>query len=360
MVAARFGGALAALVFACFASADAIDDYVALKMKEDHLPGVSIAIVRDGKIEKAQGYGFSNLELNVPATAQSVYRIASMSKQFCSASLELLKAEGKIDLEAPVKKYIPEAPASWDGVKIRHLMCHQSGIPNVTERASFVFSREYTERELISFLKPLPLDTKPGDKYHYSNSGYSLLGLIVGRVAGKPLGEFVKERIFKPLGMDDSTYFRLPNLVPNRANGYKWVKDHFENALPTRPTSMDGSGAVMSTVLDLAKWDAALYGESPLTSAMKAELWTANKTNDGKATVYGYGWTIRNGKYGHSVSHSGNTPGFTSNILRLVDKKLTVIVLRNSDPEGAADMALDIAELTLTGKLESRTKGDGR
>lgn len=325
--------------------ADVIDDYIKGHMQADHVPGLSLAVVKDGKVVRAQGYGLSNLELGTPVKPETVFRIASMSKQFCSAVILMLRDEGKIDLDASVSTYIPEAPASWSGVKIRNLLSHTSGIPNHSEVKQFDFFRQYNEKQYLALLSPLPLDSNPGDKYHYSNTGYSLLGLIAGRITKKPLGDLVQERIFGPLQMASSSYFKLESVVPNRANGYRWADDRFENAWPTRPAAVDGSGAVLSNVLDLAKWDAALYTDSPLSKAQKERLWTPNKLNDGTPINYGYGWTVRTGADGKSVSHSGNTPGFTSNILRLVDLKLTVILLRNSDPPGADKMALDIAKL---------------
>ena len=335
--------------------ADTIDDYVTAKMAADHLPGVCIGIMKDGKILRAQGYGFSNLESKTPVTPESQFRIASMSKQFCSASVMLLRAEGKIDIEAPIKTYLPDAPTSWDPIKVRHLMCHQSGIPNVTDLKSFQFSKEYSNKEFLDFLAPLPLDATPGDTYHYNNSGYSLLGMIVQKAANMPLKDFVKTRIFEPLGMTKSSYFRKSERYESLVTGYDWDKDHFKRSLTSRPTAMDGSGAVVTTMNDLAKWNAALYTEKPLTTAMKEELWIANKTSNGKSTVYGFGWTVRSGPDGKTVSHSGSTPGFTSNILRFLDDRLTVIVLRNREIEGAAAMAQDIADLYRGRSLKSKT-----
>ena len=327
------------------AKADSIDDYVKGAMEKSHIPGISIAIVKDGKVIRAQGYGIGTLELNTPVTPESVFRVASMSKQFCSAAAIMLRDEGKLDFEAPIKTYIPESPSSWDGVKVRHLLSHQSGIPNVTELSSFKFNQEYNEAQFLKFLKPLPLDSEPGAKYHYSNSGFTIMGFIVGRVAKVPLSQFVEENIFRPVGMTASSYAKVDTVVPNRVTGYRWIKDHYENAWTSRPSAMDGSGGILSTVLDFAKWDAALFTEMPLTNAQKLQLWTPNKLNDGKQTVYGFGWTVRSGPDGKTVSHSGNTSGFTSNILRILDQKLTVIVFRNAEVEGAAEMASDIADL---------------
>ena len=330
------------------ASADAIDDYVRSQMTADHLPGVSIAIVKEGKVVRAQGYGYSNLELQTPVKPETVFRIASMSKQFVSASIMLLKDAGKIDIDAPITNYLTEGPDSWRDVKVRHLMSHTSGIPNHTELKAFDFYRDYNEKQYLALMMPLALDSAPGAKYHYSNTNYSLLGLIVGRITKQPVGDFVHDRIFGPLHMDNSEFFKLENIVPNRASGYRWESGKYVNAWPTRPAAVDGSGAVLSTTLDLAKWDAALYTESPLTAAQKAILWTPNVLNDGSKTTYGFGWTIRSGSEGKTVSHSGLTPGFTSNIIRYLDKKITVIVLRNADPAGADKMAQQIASLYMT------------
>lgn len=345
MLSLRTVGVLAlSFAFACV-RADAIDDYVSAQMAKDHLPGVCVGIMKDGKLIRTSGYGFADITSKAKIDGDSQFRIASMSKQFCSAAVMLLEAEGKINLDAPVRTYLTDAPKSWDGILIRHLLSHQSGIPNVTELKEFKFAKEYSNEEFLKFLSPLPLDSAPGDVYHYNNSGYSVLGFVVQAAAKMPLREFVKRRIFEPLKMDDTSYYRPINRYPKMVTGYEWSKDKFKPALTSRPTAMDGSGAVVTSMNDLAKWNAALDTEFPLTSAMKMKLWTPNRTNDGKATVYGFGWTVRRGPDGKTVSHSGSTPGFTSNILRFLDDHLTVIVLRNREIEGAAKMASDIADL---------------
>lgn len=329
---------LLGLAAASGARADAVDDYIRGRMAEDHLPGVALAIVRDGKIVKAAGYGVANLETGTPVAPDTVFRIASMSKQFCAAAVLLLEKENKLRLDDSVRTYLPDAPASWQPVTLRHLLTHTSGIANVTEQPDFHFDREYDEKRLLTFLAAKPLVSAPGEKFHYSNSNYAILGWVVHRVSGEPLAKFVQERIFAPLGMAASGYPRWPDLVPHRANGYRWDRDHYRNAWPNRPTGMDGSGAIMTDVLDLAKWDAALNADLPLGGDLKRQMWTSMTLNDGKKTGYGFGWYVKPGE----EHHTGETSGFTSAILRDTRDRLTVVLLRNAQAPGALPMAREV------------------
>lgn len=344
-MAARWLWAIGAVALGQVAYADGLDDVVRRHMRDEHLVGASVAVVRNGRLVAARGYGFANLELGVRARPETVYRIASMSKQFTSAAIMLLADEGKIDLDRSVRAYLPNAPEGWEPVTIRHILTHTSGIPNVTENKAFDFGREYDERELLDFLRPLPLDFAPGSGWHYTNTGYSVLGLVVGHVAGMPLEQFVQERVLGPLGMRDTRYFDDRQIVPNRAQGYEWRKDHHELALWQRPTSMAGSGAVMSTVLDFAKWDAALYTDRPLSERLKRQIWTPVRLTDGTPKEYGFGWYVRTFEGTPSLEHTGTTPGFTSAIVRLPEERLTVVVFRNTGGTGSIAMAKEIASL---------------
>ena len=325
---------------AAFAATDALDRYIDGQLKQRNVPGLSLAIARDGQIERAKGYGLADVELNVPANVRTVYQWASVSKQFTAEAIMLLMRDGKLSLEDPIAKHYPNAPDTWGKVTIRHLLNHTSGIKSYTSLPNFfsTIRKDYKPEELIGLVRDLPLEFEPGEKWSYNNTGYYLLGLIIEKVSGKSYGEFLSTRIFKPVGMTTARVNHQFEIIPDRATGY----DNRSNSLwrsefvsPTQPFS---AGALIGTVLDLAKWDAALYTDNLLPTSDHQEMWTPTKLNDGKTTPYGFGWQtgdIRGHRY---VGHGGGIQGFSTYILRLLDDKLTVIVLMNagSSPETIA------------------------
>ena len=339
------------LLFATLAHADEIDDMVSAEMRASHAPGLALAIVRDGKVIRTGAYGIANLETKTPVSPETVFRVASMSKQFCASAAMLLVQDGKWTLEDPISKHLAKCPESWSKITIRHLLTHTSGMAQLQEADGFTFRTNPGPDRYIEMLAKKPLRNPPGNKYEYSNEGYSLLGILVGNVAGKAMNEFVRERIFQPLGMSSTFYYRLEDLVPNRANGYIWNTDHFDNAIPLRPYAMAGSGGIQSTVLDFAKWDAALYTDSPLAKSLREQMWTSAKLNDGKETGYGFGWGVRTRNGKRILAHTGSTPGFNSKIVRHIDDKLTVIVFENVANGGAPKLADQIADWFLQDRV---------
>ena len=252
------------------ARADKVDDYVEKQRQQLHLPGVSLAVVRDGQLIKSRGYGLANLELNVRATEDTVYEIGSNTKQFTAAAVMMLVEEGKINLDDQLTKYFPEAPKSWSGITVRHLLSHTSGIQNHVAVPDWlnVFKTSITSEttpardELLKMFFKLPLEFQPGETWSYDNTGYYLLGIIIEKASGKSYWEFLAERIFHPLGMTATRNTEPQPIVPNRASGYEWVNDHFENRPILAPFIAFSAGSILSTVKDMAKWDAALYGEN--------------------------------------------------------------------------------------------------
>lgn len=334
---------LALVALACFVHADEVDDLALAEMKASNSPGLGLVVVKDGKVLKQASYGIANLETGTPATVDTVFRMASMSKQFCAAAAMLLIQDGKWKLEDPISKFLTKSPETWSKITLRHLLTHTSGMPGFAPADGFSFRENPTGDRYIEMLGKKKLNFQPGEKFEYSNEGYSILGILVGKVAGKPLDAFVSERILKPVGMDSTSYYNLERLVPGRANGYIWDKDHHENAIPLRPYAMAGSGGMQSNILDWVKWDAALQGESILSKSIKEQIWTPAKLNDGKETGYGFGWVVRKVDGKLVVSHSGGTAGFTSNVVRHVDDKLTVVVFQNVQGGGAIKLSNDIA-----------------
>jgi D-alanyl-D-alanine carboxypeptidase len=337
--------------------ADEIDHYITAQIQRLHIPGVSLAIVRDGRITKAQGYGFANLEQKAPANRQTVYEIGSNTKQFTAAAIMMLVEEEKVHLGDPLTKYFPEAPQAWRGITIRHLLSHTAGIQNHVAvphwldvfRTNLAFETTPPRDELLKMFFKLPLEFQPGETWAYDNTGYYLLGIVIEKASGKSYWQFVGERIFKPLGMVSTRSTDPQPIVPNRASGYEWKNNHFENRPVLLPAIAFSAGSILSTVEDMAKWDAALYTEKLLKKSSLDQIWTAAVTKDGAEPPfdYGFGWFIES-YHGHRlVQHSGGTPGFSSAIYRFVDDKLTIIILTNHGDRIVDQLAVDLAGMCL-------------
>lgn len=344
----------ALLLASCMpAHTNPVDVYLEARLKSLHIPGASLAVVRNGRVVKARGYGLASLELGAPATENTVYEIGSNTKQFTAAAVMLLVADGKIRLDDPVTTYLPDAPPAWTRITIRHLLTHTSGIQNHVAVPDWLrvfktdlFYQTTPERaELLDRFYKLPLEFEPGETWAYDNTGYILLGFVVEKASGKPYFDFLRERIFAPLGMAATRSTNPQPVVPDRAAGYEWVGGSFQNRPVLLPAIAFSAGSLLSTVLDLAKWDAALGGDKLLSRAAREQIWTPARTNDGSAASfdYGFGWFV-DSYHGHRfVQHSGGTPGFSSAIYRFLDDGLTVILLTNHGDRVVDSLVLDIA-----------------
>jgi D-alanyl-D-alanine carboxypeptidase len=320
---------LLTLVFAFSAKADEIDKFVRAMLQERQIPGAAVAVVKNGKLVKKQGYGVASVELNVPATGETVFEIGSVTKQMTGAAVLLLVEEGKLDPDEKISKYLPGTPDAWKNVAVRNLLTHTSGIKSYTAIGpGFELFRNLSRDEFIKALSTYPLEFETGSRYSYSNSGYNLLGFIIEAVSGKSYYDFMRERIFKPLGMNE-TFNRDPrNVIKNRAAGYELEN----NALVGRDynlTDIFSAGAFVSTVGDLAKWDAAWRNDTLLKKESKQKAWTPFILTDGKPYPYGFGWSVTDFRGHKLIGHSGSTAGFSAQILRFTDDDLSVIVLIN-------------------------------
>lgn len=335
------------LTTAGIARADKIDDFVTPEMGKRHVPGVSIAVVKDGKVVLARGYGLANVELSVPASADTVYELASVTKQFTATGVMMLVEEGKISLDDRIDKHLDNLPAAWSGVTVRHLLTHTSGIKSYTSIPEVTKSwrNDISQAEMLKLVAGYPLDFPPGDKWSYDNTGYYLLGMLIEKVSGQKYGDFLKQRIFEPIGMASTRLNDAAAIIKNRACGYSWTGKEFRNAEFVSPTQPFAAGALVSTVNDMAKWDIALNGDKLLKRSSLKQMWTPVKLNDGKTAPYGFGWSIGD-RSGHKViGHGGGIPGFSTQISRFVDDRLSVIVLANCDGGSADALANGIAGL---------------
>ena len=336
-----------------------VDAAVRQQMKDQRIPGLSLAVVRNGKVIKAAGYGFANLEVSAPAKVDTIFQAGSITKQFTASAVMLLAEQGKLSLDDSITKYFPEAPAAWKGITIRHLLTHSSGIPEIfgdTEQNLYTkgiidFHRDYTEDELAHAYFAQPLDFQPGTKWNYSNPGYQMLGFLIHRVTGQYYGDYFREHFFQPLGMTTTTIFSFADVVPNRANGYEVANGGWKNVplWQSLSTLSNAEGSLLMSVLDLAKWDAALNTEQVLKRSSLEAMWTPVPLDDGSAYPDGMGWFIGNARGHRVVFHTGGGFGFYADISRYLDDRLTIIVMTNIDERHADVMKIvgDIAAIYL-------------
>jgi CubicO group peptidase (beta-lactamase class C family) len=334
------------------AARDAVDDFVEAEMAKQSIPGLALLVSRGGQIIRAQGYGFANVELQVPVKPETIFQSGSMGKGFTATAVMMLVEEGKIGLEDPLSKYFPDAPAFWQQVTIRELLSHTAGFTDYPK--DFDMRKDYTEAEALKMVESIPPAFPPGTSWSYSNLGYLTLGILIHKVSGLFYGDFLEERIFRPLDMRTTRIISEADIVPNRAAGYRLVKGELKNqewVSPTVNTTADGS--LYFSIIDLAKWDAALYTQKLLQRSSLNEMWTVATLKNGKPNSgeYGFGWFVET-KQGHPVvEHEGAWQGFETVISRYLDDKLTVVVLTNLDEAKPTTFADRVAEMYLSGKL---------
>jgi len=328
------------------AQADSLDRWVEGYLRQRHVPGLALAIVERGRVVRAKGYGLADVELSVPVTPQTLFQSASVAKQFVSAGLLLLAEEGELSLNDPVTKYLDKAPDAWRGITLRHLMNHTSGLQDYEDgQAGIDLRRDYTEPEILQAFSRLPSLFSPGDDWSYSNTGYVLLGMVIRRVTGAHWGEYLRRRIFQPLGMETAQVISEADIVPYRASGYQVVGGAVKNqgwVAPSWNTTADGS--LYFSVLDLAKWDAALLAGTILSDSSRRLAMTPARLNDGSLASYGFGWFLASEPQ-PLMEHSGSWQGFKAHITRYLRDSITVIILANSANAETTTLAHRIAAI---------------
>lgn len=283
----------------------------------------SVLVSQQGKILLDKGYGSANLEWEIPNSPATKFRLGSITKQFTAASILLLEERGKLKVEDPVKKYMPDAPAAWDKITIFHLLTHTSGIPSFTSFPDYrsTEATPTTPENLVARFRDKPLEFQPGEKWNYSNSGYALLGYLIEKVSGQSYGEFVQQNIFNPLGMKDSGYDSNSAIIAHRAAGYQSGANALVNAGFIHMTIPFSAGALYSTTEDLLKWEQALFGGKVLSSASLAKMTTPFKQD------YAFGLTVSANHGFKVIEHGGGIEGFATQLSYYPDDNLVVIVL---------------------------------
>lgn len=341
-------------------NAEAVDA-VFSSWNRDDMPGCALAVVKEGEIIYSRGYGMADLEHDIPITPQSVFYIGSVSKQFVTTALLLLEEEGKLSLDDDVRKYIPELPDYGHTISLRNLVHHTSGLrDNLTlwELSGRSMMDDIPEEEIFEMIcRQQGLNFVPGEQYAYSNTCYFLMSIIIERVSGQRLRAFAKERIFRPLGMENSQ-FNDDNrrIMKNRAFGYTQITDDSIGNLIMR-FDLVGSGGLYSTVEDLYLWDQNFYDNQlgKRGQALVEQLQSNGRYNDGSEVDYAF--AMINGEYRglRTIHHTGSMGGYRAMYLRFPDQQFSVIILGNVDNLRPRDRAYEVADVLLADLLKEKT-----
>ncbi|MCA1816475.1 MAG: beta-lactamase family protein [Acidobacteria bacterium] len=314
-------------------------------------PGASFLVVRRGRVVYEGAFGMANLEEKTPATTATNFRLASVTKQFTAMSVLMLVERKRLTLDTKLTEVFPDFPAYGSKITIRHLLTHTSGLADYEDLIPESATVPLRDKQVLELLKTQTDTTfAPGSRFSYSNSGYAVLALVVEKVSGVSFATFLRENIFKPLGMANTVAFENGvSTVNNRAYGYT-PDGHggFRRHDQSLTSSVLGDGGVYSSVEDLRKWDAALYTEKLVRPATLAQAFTAQVPNsDQGAAAYGFGWYVETYRGRRAVWHYGSTVGFRTAIVRFPDERSAVVVLLNRDGTDAHALALKLADLFL-------------
>ena len=302
----------------------------------------TVLVVKDGKTILNQGYGSADLEWNIPDTPATKFRLGSLTKQFTAASILLLEERGKLKIDDPIIKYMPDAPAAWSKITIYNVLTHTSGIPSFTSFPDYSTTewKDTTPADLVARFRDKPLDFEPGTKFSYSNSGYVLLGYLIEKISGQTYADFLQQNIFTPLGMSDTGIDSNAAIIPQRAQGYTPSPKGIHHAGYISMTIPFSAGALYSTTGDLLKWEQGLFGGKILTPASLTKMTTPFKSD------YALGLFISSSNGHRFIAHGGGIEGFNTSLDYYPDDKLIVIVLANLN--GATDpIATNLAKVAL-------------
>lgn len=295
-------------------------------------PGIAAIVVRDGKTLLRTAAGLANVELGVAMQPNHVFRIASVTKQFTAAAILMLEARGALSVRDRITRFLPRYPTQGHKITIEHLLNHTSGIVSYTGMPEFesMMRQDMSLDELIATFKDKPMVFAPGERWQYNNSAYVLLGAIIEKVSGLSYEAFLTKHIFSRLGMAHTCYDNATRVIPNRAAGYSNTPAGVENAPYISMTLPHAAGSLLSTVDDLAAWDAALYTGKIVPRRALARAWTVSTLNTGAKRFYGYGWGVLPASDMTYIEHGGGIPGFSTNVMRIPERRVYVAALCNA------------------------------
>tara|TARA_R110000764_G_scaffold239464_1_gene338964 strand:+ start:1079 stop:2530 length:1452 start_codon:yes stop_codon:yes gene_type:complete len=323
-------------------------DYMAEK------PSASFIVIKDGEIKDCQSFGYADLENKIPATCETNYRLASVTKQFTAMGILVLIQQGKLNYKTKLNEVITEFPDYGKEITVQHLMTHRSGLQDYSKLYPNDAEKQLVDKDVLNLLMAQDSLLFPANsKYEYSNSGYAVLAMIIERVSGKTFKEFMKDEIFEKIGMTNSTVYQKGLPIKNRAYGYKSNDSIYENIDQNTWSAILGDGGVYSSVNDYVHWDRSLYNESLVSTVLLNDAFTTweehGKTQD---NGYGFGWRIdikNNRKY---LMHAGSTTGFLNFSVRIPSEKIAVVIYTNTvDYVGLGRKAYFLASYYSEGKI---------
>jgi D-alanyl-D-alanine carboxypeptidase len=327
-----------------------IDSLATAALRNQPIAGLSLAVVHGRDTVALRGYGYADLENDVPATAETVYRIGSITKQFTAAAVMQLVEQGRIGLDDSLGTHLPTVPAAWRPVTVRQLLNHTSGIRSYTSvgpRWAAVRRLDLAPDSILGLVRGDTLDFTPGTRWLYNNSGYVLLGVLIEKVSGRPYADYLAERLFAPLGLSSTVYCETRPLIKRRADGYETVGSRFVNAEFLSMSQPFSAGALCSTVRDLVKWQRALAAGRVVSAASYARMTTPETLRSGQRLNYGFGLMADTLGAHRMIFHGGGINGFVSDVAHYPDDSLTIAVLSNTIPSNPAALGRNIARAVL-------------
>jgi CubicO group peptidase (beta-lactamase class C family) len=322
-------------------------------------PGCAIAVAQDGDVIYSRGFGYANLDYDIPITPQTVFDIASVTKQFNAAIVTMLAQEGKLSLDDDVRKWLPELPAFDQPITLRHMMYHTSGLRDYLNLFPLAGRGDYypiSHEQILDMMSRQQAPVfPPGDRYRYSNTAYMLLAQVIERASGKPVGEQVKERIFEPLGMTGSyAYDDFEQIIPHRGIGYAQDESGELRIVHNYNFDVVGDGQLYSTMEDLLRWDNYLHGGKP---DIYPQMLTEGYLNNGEGIGYAQGIVLGEYRGLRTVGHSGSSWGFRTQLVRFVEPALSIAVSCNQDGIDAGRLAQQVADHLLAEQLSPLDEG---
>lgn len=347
------------------ARAETVDEYIKSEMGRQRIPGLSLAIVQDGKVVKVQGYGVADVEKKTPVTADTAYDVGPVAKSFTATAMLMLMQNGRIRPADKMARFFSNVPPQWRDITVWHLLTNTSGIKDYLTETPTTATLDFTPDIVYNRAIGAGLNFTPGTQFKYSNTNYVMLGMVIEAATGRPFYEFIVDRIFKPLGMTESTLRASGKPVPNLATGYQLTNGQATAVDAEKRAFADAF--LCTTVNDLSRWAAALDSDGFLTWQMRATMWSptplmpagkqpATAEAKPKTAPYGVGWYTETLKGRPVIGEGGSSGGCSANLSRFPDDRLTVIVLANLRNVDALPLVQGIATRYLSALKEERSR----
>jgi D-alanyl-D-alanine carboxypeptidase len=334
------------------ATAERIDAVVQEFMQTPGAVALSVAVAVGDEMLYERTPGFADLEFDVPADAETMFRIGSITKQFTAAAIVRLAEQGELAIDDPLTQFLPDYPTHGHEITLRHLLTHTAGVPNYTALGPAWYSvaaRELPDEELVALWKDRPLDFEPGERWSYSNSGYYLLGMVITKVSGQPYADYLQKEFFEPLHLTRTRYDSNGEVLRNRAQGYGWEDERFWNDRLIGMSQPGAAGGLISTAGDLVRWQRALVTGKVVRPESYEEMTLPYLLNGGGETTYGLGLSLEDRGGRRCISHGGGIFGFNSFLAWFPDEGLSVAVISNSEGLSSEALVPRLVEAALAG-----------